>query len=88
VTFAVGVREDVRIEGADTSWGLLTTKGGSPKYYEGSLSIDLYDRSTRRHVWHGWGREPLDRGADAKAVIDEAVAEIMKHFPPETGKSG
>jgi hypothetical protein len=83
VTFAVGLREQIRIEGASTTYGLLASTGETPKYYEGSLTIDLFERATRRHIWHGWGREPLDRGSDAKAVIDEAVAEIMKHFPPE-----
>jgi hypothetical protein len=83
VTFAVGLREEIRIEGADTTYGLLAFKGSTPKYYEGSLTIDLFARATRRHVWHGWGRESLDVGADAKVVIDEAVGEIMKPFPPE-----
>lgn len=83
VTFAVGLREMIRIEGADTTYGLLASAGESPTYYEGKLSIDLFERATRRHVWHGWGREPLDRGADAKVVIDAAVGEIMKGFPPE-----
>jgi hypothetical protein len=83
VTFAVGLRPDIRIEGADTQYGLFTKKGDSPRYWEGRLSIDLFERSTRRHVWHGWARRPLDRGADPKVVIDEAVAAVMKEFPPE-----
>jgi hypothetical protein len=83
VTFAVGLREEIRIEGADTTYGLLAADGPAPKYYEGRLTIDLFDRETRRHVWHGWGRESLDRGADPKVVIDEAVTAIMKPFPPD-----
>ncbi len=83
VTFAVGLRPDIRIEGADTQYGLFTGKGESQKYWEGRLSIDLFERESRRHVWHGWARKPLDRGADPKEVIDEAVAAVMKHFPPE-----
>jgi hypothetical protein len=82
VTFVVGTKEELRLEGGGTNYGFLGAKGEPPKYYKGSLSIDLFDRATRRQIWHGWASKPLDPGDDPQRVIDDAVARIMAAFPP------
>lgn len=87
VAFVVGTREQLRLEGGGGStYSLLTTKDASSTYYQGSLSIDLFDGASRRQVWHGWVSKPLQAEDDPDTVINAAVARIMEQFPPAAGQ--
>lgn len=50
---------------------------------KGTLTIGVFDRSTRKQVWSGWGSRPLTPGEEPKPVIDMAVAKLFEDFPPK-----
>lgn len=81
VSFTVGTKEDLRLEGASNNYSFLTSKQATRTYYEGTLSIDLFDAETAAQVWHGWASKPLNPEDDPDEVVKRAVAEIMQHFP-------
>jgi len=53
-------------------------------YTEGALSIDLFDVSERRPIWHGVSTKGItDKSQkDPDSVIDEIVTAILSGFPP------
>lgn len=56
------------------------------EYDEGTLVIDLLDVASRELVWRGWGTRRLAQQPKPEQVtanVDEAVAEILKAFPPQ-----
>ncbi len=60
----------------------------SYEYEEGTLVIDVVDARRHELVWRGMGKSDLDPNqtqAAREGVIDEAVAAILKNFPPPTG---
>ncbi len=52
---------------------------------EGTLSIDVFDASGHRPVWHGWAKKELTRAdmAQSEHPIQRAVAAILAKFPPQ-----
>jgi hypothetical protein len=56
-------------------------------YTEGVLIVDLIDAKTRRLVWRGWTTDPLPAD-DMSGVVDHAVHEIFKNYPPPAPKGG
>ena len=59
-------------------------------YTEGTLAIDIYDVQGKAPVWHGSGTKTVStsevgarRGKIDSGKIREAVARILKEFPPE-----
>ena len=81
VVFTVGTKEDLRLEGATDRYSFLTSKQATRTYYEGTLSIDLFDAQSRQQIWHGWASKPLNPTDDPDQVVNEAVTEIMQYFP-------
>jgi hypothetical protein len=82
VAFVVGTREQLRLEGGGSTYSLLTSKDAASTYYQGSLSIDLFDAASRQQVWHGWVSKPLEADTDPDEIIKRAVARILAQFPP------
>ncbi len=57
-------------------------------YTRGTLIIDIIDTKTNKHVWRGttYAREGTNKtstAAENKAVINNAVEEILYFFPPK-----
>ena len=55
------------------------------QFKEGTLILDLVDPKTKQLVWRGWGRgvfEPTGDPQVSQARIDEAVSQVLKHYPP------
>ena len=48
---------------------------------EGTLMIEVYDRSTRQVVWVGWGTRPAARGGPQAANVVEIVQGILASVP-------
>lgn len=82
VAFVVGTREQLRLEGGGSTYSFLTTKDAQSTYYQGSLSIDLFDGASKRQVWHGWVSKPLEADDDPETIIKAAVTRILAQFPP------
>ena len=69
-------------------YGYGGTLGGvsSYDYKEGTLIIDVIDARTRRLAWRGWAVGATRKGYYTEEKVSEAVAAILKHFPPEMPK--
>ena len=48
-------------------------------------ALEFYDRATRRAGWVGWASKRLSASDDSEKVINEAVAKILRTFPPRAG---
>ena len=93
VAFTVGSRQKVRVDTTSYPVGYRGPFGWGPGYYqdvnvreytEGRLAIDIFDTKLHQPVWHGYGTKSIS-GSDRKnaaAVIHQAVAAILKSFPP------
>jgi hypothetical protein len=95
LAYTVGTREKIVATSYPTAyrgaWGwhlyghyYYQTEVVHRTYTEGTLGIDIFDGRTKEPVWHGWASKTVtsaDRENPTPA-IQEAVAEIIKRFPP------
>jgi hypothetical protein len=67
-------------------WGRVwrTRPGHVVHYKEGTLIIDIVDRTEKDLIWQGVGKGILDPHNPAANLI-EAVKEVLKSFPPQSG---
>ena len=67
-------------------WGGVwrTGPGHVVHYKEGTLVIDIVDRSKKDLIWQGAGKGILDRHNPAANLV-EAAKEVLKEFPPQSG---
>ncbi len=52
----------------------------------GTLGIDFFDPTSKSVVWRGQGTKTLDPSGNAEKNmkrLQDAIAKILKHFPPE-----
>ncbi len=95
VAFTVGARDEVQVTSYPSAYrgayrvgywggGYYGTDIDVRQYTEGRLSIDIFDRSEHRPVWHGWATKRITRKAeeDPKPVLRDVVNAIMAKFPP------
>ena len=62
-----------------------TTSYDVQHYKDGSLIIDVVDAKTQKLVWQGVGNKEIDGPIkDPDKKIPDAIASIMKDFPPGT----
>ncbi|MEQ8734437.1 MAG: DUF4136 domain-containing protein [Rhodospirillaceae bacterium] len=96
ISFTVGTREKIRTSTEGTVWYrsrywrhdyIVLDEPLLETYTEGTLAIDIFDRLSREQVWHGWASERIRAEDDVEALINKAVAEILKAFPPLTTKA-
>jgi len=50
-------------------------------YTEGTLSLEFFARESKQAVWVGWASKRLAASDDPEALIQDAVARILKPFP-------
>lgn len=48
---------------------------------EGTLIIDVIERSSKRHIWRGWAETTLDHAEDVVEELVTGVAAIFKKYP-------
>jgi len=65
--------------------------GGNPtyKYEEGSLTLDFVDAKSNKKIWRGVAKAEVNKAntpEKAEKLINEAVQEILKNFPPKPKK--
>jgi len=84
VHFVVTTKEKQSVSGeAGVGYGMTWSSNTErATYVEGTLIILLFDAKTSREVWSGSLSKGLVGGSDPQQVINEAVAAILKDFPP------
>ena len=92
--FTLGSRQELRVTSNPygSAWGTAPYMWGAPyyqnvdvrQYTKGRLAIDIFDVKLREPVWHGHASKSIGESDRARAdeVINQAVAEILKSFPP------
>lgn len=53
------------------------------KYKEGTIVVDFIDAGQKQLVWRGWAESAIKSPQHAGEDINDAVAELMKQFPPK-----
>ena len=59
------------------------------QYEEGSLILDFVDAKSKKMIWRGVAKAQIDdtnTPEKSEKLIDEAVQEILKNFPPPASK--
>jgi Domain of unknown function (DUF4136) len=73
-------------------WGGYWGPGGgvsSYEYEEGSLILDFVDAKSKKLIWRGAAKaevQNLNTPEKSEKVINEAVKEILKKYPPSSSK--
>ena len=54
------------------------------EFTQGRLAIDIFDVKQKQPVWHGHATKSISSSdqKNAEALINKAVAAILKDFPP------
>jgi hypothetical protein len=97
VTYHLGVETKLDVNTIDTGYGYgrgwyrggVSTHTTVTEYQEGTLLIDLVDPKAKQLIWRGSGQARIRRSStpeEREQRIDEAVAEILKSFPPGADK--
>ncbi|MEZ4453338.1 MAG: DUF4136 domain-containing protein [Nannocystaceae bacterium] len=83
VSFAIGMRETEWALGYNAEeFGLVYHARDSELHRKGELAIDLFDRASKAHIWHGSAARKIEPDADLKALVEQAVALILADLPP------
>jgi hypothetical protein len=102
VGFTIGTQDKVRVTSYPSTYGGYYGHrgyyygGGSDvrvsNYTEGTLAIDIFDVSTRKPAWHGWGSgtvgKPIKDDAKRAARYREVTDLILEGFPPPLTTAG
>ena len=94
LAFTVGARQEVRVTSNPyaAGYGAGPYMWGGPYYQnidvreftQGRLAIDIFDVKQKQPVWHGHATKSISSSdqKNAEALINKAVAAILKDFPP------
>ncbi len=94
LAFTVGARQQVRVTSNPyaVGYGAGPYMWGRPYYQDidvreftqGRLAIDIFDVKQKQPVWHGHATKSISSSdqKNAEELINKAVAEILKTFPP------
>ena len=97
VTYHLGVETKLDVNTIDTGYGYgrgwyrggVSTHTTVTEYQEGTLLIDIVDPKAKQLIWRGSGQARIRRSStpeEREQRIDEAVAEILKSYPPGADK--
>ena len=94
LAFTLGARQQVRVTSNPYAAGYGTGPymwGGSyyqnidvREFTQGRLAIDIFDVKEKQPVWHGHATKSISSSdqKNAEALINKALAAILKDFPP------
>lgn len=92
VSFTVGARERLSVDSYPVTyrnrwtrhWPYYVGVVDAHTYTEGMLAIDILDVRARQPAWHGVARKRITDADSANSgpLIKEAVAAILREFPP------
>lgn len=91
VAISVGARDRLAAESYPVpyrgpwTWEWRATAVDVHTYVEGTLSIDIFDGTSKQPVWHGWATKVItdsDRENPAP-LIQRGVAKVLRDFPTQ-----
>lgn len=94
VAYTIGTRQEISIHSypdpyhGDWGWHVrgsryYVSEVSAHTYTKGTLGVDVFDRDTKKPVWHGWVEKTVtssDR-KDPTPAIEEGVAKMLEAFP-------
>ena len=94
VAYTVGTRNEVSVESYPQSyhgtWGwhvrgshYYVNEVTTHSYTRGTLGVDVFDRKSRKPVWHGWAEKTITTGdkEDPGPTIEAGVSQMLELFP-------
>jgi len=91
ISFTLGDREQLYVGQATyrpgTGWNEAGFGAGErdvTDYRRGRLAVDVFDRASKRPVWHGWASKDLTLAdqANVERTVRQVVEKIFAGFPP------
>jgi hypothetical protein len=95
----LGKKDKVKVTNWGYGYGLGDRYGGGEywgprgvdtyQYEEGSLILDFVDAKSKKMIWRGVAKAQIDdtnTPEKSEKLINEAVQEILKNFPPPSSK--
>jgi hypothetical protein len=88
-------RKDIKVDDWGYGYGhsgMYLTGGpgvSTSEYEEGSLILDFVDAKSKKMIWRGVAKaevQNVDTPEKKEKLINEAVQEILKNFPPKPKK--
>jgi len=94
VNFHADAQDKVDVDAVASTYGYYGYPGWYPtdsavyvqQYKEGTLMIDIIDRTGKKLIWRGTGEARLSEHStadDRRKAIDEAVRKVLAGFPPK-----
>ncbi len=83
VRFTLGAARKIERDVYPAGWRGLGTRVVRVPYTEGTLVIDLLDRSTHSMVWRGIAREEKSDPSKVEAKLDNMVKKAIDKYPPK-----
>jgi Domain of unknown function (DUF4136) len=78
-----GTWQDPR-QGGYESWPVTPhTLTDVDRFTEGTVLLDFLDAGSRQLIWHGEGAIVFGTAAENVRGVEEAVAQLLKRFPPK-----
>lgn len=86
VVYQLGSGRDTEVETYPAGWRGWGTRTVRVPYSEGTLVINLRDRSTRSLVWRGIAREEQSDASKIQGKLDDMVKKTLEKYPPKPKK--
>lgn len=83
VRYTLGAARRAELEAYPAGWRGWGTRWVRVPYTEGTLVIDLRDRSTRSLVWRAIAREDKSDASKIEAKLDDMVKKSFSKYPPK-----
>jgi len=94
VAYTIGTREKISVNSYPSpyygSWGwhvrgshYYINEASAHTYTKSTLAIDIFDRASRKPVWHGWSEKTIttDDKRDPTPSINASVSKLLELFP-------
>ncbi|MCA9635877.1 MAG: DUF4136 domain-containing protein [Myxococcales bacterium] len=83
VMFTLGIRTlEVAIGTNAVEYGLVWHSKESEIHQRGELSLDIFDRASKAHIWHGSAEKRITEDDEPAVLVDRAAVLILSEFPP------
>ena len=83
VVYTLGAARRAELEAYPAGWRGWGTRYVRVPYTEGTLVIDLRDRSTRSLIWRAIAREEKSDASKVEGKLDDMVKKSLAKYPPK-----
>jgi hypothetical protein len=91
VAFHTGVKDKINVTDwgytyGDYYWGWGGRQIDVYQYQQGTLVVDLIERSSKELVWRGWAQKTVDENPSPQKIdrtIQDAVKKMFQRYPPK-----